>query len=77
MPTLTEARSFQSDARPAKRARRIDELMARSEFNDHWALKWSDLLRNEEKLLDNRGVRVFHSWIRDAIAKSKKLAAGG
>ncbi len=32
-------------------------------------LKWSDLLRNEEKVLDRKGVEVFHGWIRQSIAE--------
>ena len=41
---------------PDKRARLIDDLLARPEFAEHWALKWADLLRNEEKVLDAKGV---------------------
>ncbi|MCH7727446.1 MAG: DUF1553 domain-containing protein [Planctomycetes bacterium] len=58
---------------PAKRTRLIDELLARPEFADHWALKWSDLLRNEEKVLDTKGVEVFHAWIRESIARGKPV----
>ncbi len=47
--------------------------MARPEFADHWALKWSDLLRNEEKLLDAQGVQVFHKWIRECFAENVPL----
>ena len=48
-------------------------LVRRNEFADFWALKWSDLLRNEEKVLDARGVRAFHAWIRRAILDGKPL----
>src|SRR5207245_8450501 len=61
------------DARADKRARVIDELIARPEFADFWALKWSDLLRNEEKVLDKKGVGLFHDWIRRCIAEDKPL----
>src|SRR6185503_11940751 len=64
LPTADEARAFVLDERPDKREQLIDALMARPEFADHWALKWSDLLRNEEKVLDAKGVEVFHAWIR-------------
>jgi len=30
-------------------------------------------LRNEEKALDRKGVRVFHQWLRDSIAKNKPI----
>ncbi len=31
------------------------------------------MLRNEEKLLDKKGVQVFHDWIRTSIAANKPL----
>jgi hypothetical protein len=73
LPTVAEARRFLADNRPDRRARLIDELLKRPEFADFWALKWSDLLRNEEKVLDRKGVRLFHQWIRDSIADGKPL----
>jgi hypothetical protein len=72
-PTAEEARVFLSDTRADKRARLVAALLDRAEFADFWALKWSDLLRNEEKLLDRKGVEVFHQWIRQSIAESKPL----
>jgi hypothetical protein len=73
LPTAGEARAFLADTRPDKRARLIDALLKRPEFADFWALKWSDLLRNEEKVLDKKGVRLFHDWIRRSIAEGRPL----
>ena len=73
LPTAEEARDFLNDPRPDKRARLIDRLLERPEFADFWALKWSDLLRNEEKVLDRKGVQAFHQWIRQSIAAGKPL----
>ncbi len=73
MPSADEARSLVADANPDKRARLIDDLLMRPEFGDYWALKWSDILRNEEKTLDARGVEVFHAWIRDSFNGGKPL----
>ncbi len=72
-PTAGEARSFIQDDRPDKRSRLIDQLLSRPEFADFWALKWADVLRTEEKVLDTKGVEVFHGWIRDSIATAKPL----
>src|SRR5262245_23210881 len=41
LPTTDEARAFCADRSPDKRPRLIDSLLARPEFGDHWALKWS------------------------------------
>jgi hypothetical protein len=73
LPTADEARDFLGDRRPDKRARLIDRLLERPEFADFWALKWSDLLHNEEKTLDRKGVTAFHHWIRQAIAQGMPL----
>ncbi len=73
LPTPEEVQAFLGDETPDKRERLIDALLRRPEFADFWAQKWSDLLRNEEKSLDRKGVRVFHQWIRDSIAAGKPL----
>jgi hypothetical protein len=73
LPSVDEARAFVTDARADKRARLIDALLERPEFADFWALKWSDLLRNEEKALDRKGVQVFHQWIRQSLASGQPL----
>ena len=56
-----------------KRATLIDSLLERPEFSDRWALIWSDLLRNEEKVLDSTGVDVYHRWIRNSFEQRKPL----
>jgi hypothetical protein len=73
LPDVGESRAFLRDSSSDKRARLIDRLLQQPEFADFWALKWSDLLRNEEKTLDRKGVQAFHGWIRKCIADGKPL----
>ena len=73
LPTAEESRSFVRDTESDKRSRLIDELLERPAHADFWALKWSDLLRNEEKALDRKGVQAFHHWIRQSVAQNKPL----
>jgi hypothetical protein len=73
LPTADEAQRFVADQQAGKRARLIDALLGRPEFADYWALKWSDLLRNEEKTLDRKGVQNFYAWARQSIAEGKPL----
>ena len=73
LPSIEEGRRFVRDASPEKRRRLVDELLADHRFADFWALKWSDLLRNEEKVLDRKGVQSFHRWIREAIDRGMPL----
>jgi len=72
-PTPEEIRAFvndKSDAR-AKRSRVIDRLIARTEYVDHWTLKWGDLLQVSRRYLGDKGMWEFREWIRDSIAKNK------
>jgi len=73
LPTSDEARSFLADDAPSKRDQLVDALLDRPEFADFWALKWADLLRNEEKAMGRKGVWVFQRWLRDAIAADLPL----
>lgn len=66
-PTTAEAKAFANDPAPSreKRTRLVETLLARPEYGEQWALRWSDLLRNEEKVLDQRGVVAMYEWLRD------------
>ena len=71
LPTLDESARFLDSKDPDKRARLIDELMARPEFAEVWATRFSDLLR--VGLLDQRskGGRLMYSWLRKAMMEDK------
>ena len=73
LPTVDETRSFLADTRPDRRERLIDALLARPEFAEYWAQKWSDVLRNDEKALDRKGVAVFFRWISAQLAADRPL----
>jgi len=73
LPTAEEARDFVADMAPDKRERLVDRLLARAEFGELWALRWCDVLRVEEKVLDGRGVETFHGWIRDSLTLGKPI----
>lgn len=73
LPTADEVRSFLADRSADKRARLIDKLLARPEYAAYWGQKWSDLLRNEEKSLDHKGVQVFYRWIKGWIADDRPM----
>ncbi len=68
LPTRAEAEAFAADRAPDKRARLVDRLLARPEFIDYWAYKWSDLLLVSSRALGRNNVRAFYSWIRDHVA---------
>ncbi len=73
LPAASEAQNFVADHRPEKRARLVDELLQRPEFAEFWALKWADLLRMEERVLDRKGSENFLHWIRQSIDEGKPM----
>ncbi len=73
LPTPDEARAFLVDSRPDRRARLIESLLTRSEFDDFWAMKWGDLLRSEERSLDPTGIVAYRDYLRAAISRRMPL----
>jgi hypothetical protein len=74
LPTAREASSFILNTNANKRARLIDQLLARDEFADYWAMKWSDLLRVKAEFPINlwpNAAQAYHRWIRTAIAENR------
>jgi hypothetical protein len=73
LPTPAEVKAFVADPTPtrAKRAKTIDDLMARPAFVDHWTLKWGDLLQVNRKYLGDKGAWEFRDWIHESVARNK------
>jgi hypothetical protein len=74
LPAAREAGSFIQSRDPNKRAKLIDQLLARDEFADYWAMKWSDLLRVKAEFPINlwpNAAQAYHRWIRTAIEENK------
>ena len=73
LPPSENAKQFVASSDPQKRAKLIDKLLASPEFVDMQTLRWADLLRVEVRMLDQKGLSVFHQWIRDSIKQGKPL----
>jgi hypothetical protein len=74
LPSAREASSFILNRDPNKRGKLIDQLLARDEFADYWAMKWSDLLRVKAEFPINlwpNAAQAYHRWIRTAIEENK------
>jgi hypothetical protein len=74
LPTAREAGGFSQDRDPNKRAKLIDRLLARDEFADYWAMKWSDLLRVKAEFPINlwpNAAQAYHRWIRTALEENE------
>ena len=72
LPTVAETRAFLANAASNKRA--VDRLLLqRPEFADFWALKWSDILHNEEKAPTARAWKSFTNGSGKRLVENKPL----
>ena len=75
LPTAKEAAAFlDKPDSSTKRSELIDELLARDEFADYWAMKWSDVLRIKAEFPINlwpNAAQAYHRWVRTSIAENK------
>ena len=74
LPTAAETREFLADKRANKRALLVDRLLARDEYADYWAMKWSDLLRVKAEFPVNlwpNAAQAYHRWITAALRENK------
>jgi uncharacterized protein DUF1549/uncharacterized protein DUF1553 len=71
LPTADQARAFLEDQSPDKRDKLIDDLLARPEFVDYWAFKWSDLLLLSGERLRPKALDTYYNWIRQSVAENK------
>jgi len=70
LPTVEEYHAFLADESPTKRATKIDELLAKKEFSEIWAMKWAELLM--VKTVANRvaykPMFLYANWLANKIA---------
>lgn len=73
LPTMEEAKAFLADQNPKKREQLIDRLLQSGDYADHFANKWSAILRNrrESATADTKATFAFHKWIRDGLEKNR------
>jgi hypothetical protein len=71
LPSAEEVSKFVENKNSAKRDQLIDELLARPEFVNLWALKWSELLQIRTPQQQNQGnyksTLAYYTWIRTQL----------
>lgn len=73
LPTPDEAREYVADQRDNKREHLVDRLLADPGFDLLWAMRWSDLLRNEDKVMSPKGTAILHKWLREQSASDRSV----
>ena len=70
LPPSNVTRVFLADDHPDKRAMLIDRLLDHPHWADHWATKWSDLIRPNDILVGAKMVYVLDQWTREQFRKN-------
>ncbi len=70
LPSPDEARAFLGSGDLDRCARLVDQLLERPEYADHWANKWTDLLRPNPFRVGVKAVFGLDAWIRDAFRRN-------
>ncbi len=69
LPSVEKYNAFMADKSPDKRARLVDELLARKEFAEIWAMKWGELLMvRSTNQLSYKSMFLYSNWLADQIA---------
>ena len=67
LPPPELSRSYLSSTNPHKRAELIEQLLARREHAEVWALKFSELTRAGTREAGNKGAKIVYGYLRDAF----------
>ncbi len=67
LPTPQEVRTYLDDSADDKWEQFIERLLARPEFVDYWAHRWSDLFLVNGRLLRPDAVKAYYQWIRSEV----------
>ncbi len=76
LPTSEQVEEFVNDKDASKREKLVDRLIARHEFVDVWALKWSELLQiatNQQRQMYYKSVISYYSWIKEQLDNNLPL----
>jgi hypothetical protein len=75
IPAADRVLSFVADPAPDKRAKLVDELLARPEWADKWTMYFGDLYKNNSKNSQitrfPEGRNAFYHYIHDSLAAGK------
>lgn len=76
LPSPEEVRAFLADTDPAKRVKKIDQLLEHSGYSALWATKFCDVLKSRISYEDfthqpaSASIRHFHDWIRARLKEN-------
>ncbi len=75
LPSVDETRQYLASSSEDKQSRLIEKLLRDPGYAKLWALHWSDLLRNEQKVMSPRGTTQWHAWMVDQVDRDVPLTS--
>ena len=71
VPTPERVTQFLADTTADKRAKYIDEMLARKEFVEIWVMKWSELLQvRSTQQVSYKATLLYYNWLKQKIASN-------
>jgi len=74
LPTVAEHDSFMTSTDTGKRAKLVDELLARPEFVDLWVMKMSELLEirssTENNTVSYKAALLYFDWLKERLSNN-------
>ena len=76
LPTADEVQSYcdQAQADASDYSRLVEKLLQDEGYATAWSMRWSDLLRNEQKVMSEKGAELWHAWMTEQIASDRPLS---
>lgn len=72
LPSEKELDEFLKDARPDKRARRVDRLLSNDQaYAEHWITFFADLFRNDEQTNIDGLRKPITAWLLEALTQNR------
>jgi hypothetical protein len=84
-PTPEMVRAFAENNDPKKRQKLVEDLLARGDYADFWALHWLEDLHSSRNVLQMEGASAYRVWLRthlrdntpfDAVVRELLTASG-
>jgi len=74
LPTIEEVNRFVADSAPDKRDRVVDDLLARDEFAEIWAMKFAQLLMiKSNNIVSGKAAYLFSTWLSDKLIDGEPI----
>lgn len=69
-PTADEVSAFISDHSQGKRGKKVDEMIARAEFGEHWGDEWTRMLVGRGARMQRFDRNGFTEWVEEQFNKN-------